>query len=150
MSEETVPSKSEALHNEAVINSSEYDADFDGVISYSEQATMVHPEDDAIVIDDDVVLGEDGFEEVPVYETEEDFEEVPPYTGDEEVEPAVDGVPDGVEEAEAEVAPPAEQDEDEGFLEKIVDESALPEHVKEALNMDVGDAFRELFHHDKK
>jgi len=149
MSEENVPSKAEALHDEAVVNSSEYDANFDGVISYSEKATMIHPEDDAILIEDDIALGEGGFEEI---DTEEEFEEVPAYEGPEDVEPAVDGVPDGVEEAEAEVAEPVQEDddEDEGFLEKIVDESALPEHVKDALNMDVGDAIRELFHHDKK
>lgn len=139
MSEENAASKDEALREEAVVNSAEYDANFDGVISYSEKANMVHHEDDAIVIEDDVALGEDGFEEVPAYE------------GPEDVEPAVDGVPDGVEEAEAELAPPVqeEEEEDEGFLENLVDESALPEHVKEVLNMDVGDAFRELFHRDE-
>lgn len=149
MSEDTVPSKEEALQDEAVVNSSEYDGNFDGEISYSENATLVHPEDDAIIIEDDVALGGDGFEEVSPEET---YEEVPAYEGDEDVEPAVDGIPDGVEEAEAEVAEPVQEDddEDEGFLEKIVDESALPEHVKEALNMDVGDAFRELFHRDEK
>lgn len=149
MSEENVPTKAEALHDEAVINSSEYDGNFDGEISYSEKATLVHPEDDAIVIEDDISLGEDGFEEVSPEET---YEEVPAYEGDENVEPAIDGVPEGVEEAEAEIAEPVaeEDDEDEGFLENLVDESALPEHVKEALNMDVGDAIRELFHKDHK
>lgn len=150
MSEENASSKEEALQDEAVVDSAEYDANFDGVISYSEKATMVHPEDDVIVIEDDVALGANGFGEAPT--VEEEFEEVPAYEGPEDVEPAFDGVPDGVEEAEAEIAEPVqeEDDEEEGFLENIVDESALPEHVKEVLNMDVGDAFREIFHRDEK
>ena len=139
-------SEENTVNGENPVNTTEYDANFDGVISYSERAGLISHEDG--VVEDDVELGENGFEEV---QDEDDFEDVPAYSGSEEVEPAVSGVPDGAEEAEQELLPVEEEDnEDEGFLEEIIDESALPEHVKEILNMDVGEALHAFFHHDNK
>lgn len=148
----STPAEESALKAEKELNTAEYDANFDGQIQYSERAGLLHYDESSVVVDDDVVLGEHGFESAEP--DEELFEEIPGYAGDEDEEPAVDGIPDGVDEAEAEMAPVVdaedESHEHHGFLEEIVDESALPEHVKEVLNMEVGDAFREIFHKDEK
>lgn len=148
----STPAEESALKAEKELNTAEYDANFDGEIQYSERAGLLHYDESSVVVDDDVVLGEHGFEAAEP--DEELFEEIPGYAGDEDEEPAVDGIPDGADEAEAEM-PPVVDTEDEshehhGFLEEIVDESALPEHVKEVLNMEVGDALREIFHKDEK
>lgn len=127
---------SEVNGSHAVDPSGETDA------SYAEEAGLRY-EGNEVTPDEDVALTEEGFEDVPAFE------------GTEEVLPAVDGVPHevAVEEQQAHekaVEEENKEEEEEGFLESLVDDSSLPEHVKEVLNMDVADAFHELFGKDEK